>query len=968
MADELFPEDPNKLPDPQDAASNAPPAAGSPPDDGGSTVKGRGAAFMLSINIEDEMRRSYLDYSMSVIIGRALPDVRDGLKPVHRRILYGMQEMGLQFNKKYTKSAKVVGHVMGNYHPHGDSAIYDTMVRMAQEFSLRYPIVDGQGNFGSVDGDPPAAMRYTESRLTRIAGEMLADIDSDTVDFVDNYDGSTQEPAVLPARIPNLIINGSSGIAVGMATNIPPHNLKEVVSAAIALLDKTSGNPDLVHRSDLDIVLDYVKGPDFPTAGILYGSSNIRQAYSTGRGRFMIRAKCKIENITGGRQAIIVQEIPYQVNKSKLMERIAELVREGVIDDIAGTEFRDESDRDGMRIYIPLKRGAQSEIVMNQLHKHTQMQESFSMIFLAVHNGQPKELPLDQAIRAFLDHRVEVVRRRTAFLLSKARDREHILLGYQIALDHLDQVIRIIRQSGSRPEARERLFNYFSGKTIDLRGTELAGVTLDPTKYNVDMTFSTTGTLILSYRQVDAILELQLYRLTQLSIDELLKELSEVRNNIAEFESILASQAKLRAVIVKELEEIRDKYGDARRTQIVDETTELQLEDLIADEQVAVTVSNTGYLKRTPISIYRQQRRGGTGRLGMKTREEDFVAQLIIDSTHAYLLCFTNTGRVYWLKVYEIPDVGAAGKGKAMASLVDLQPGEKIVTILPVRDLNEEGKNILFATQNGTVKKTPLKDFSNVMARGIIAIGIDKDDELITARITDGQQVIFLATHDGMAIRFNEQDLRPMGRPAYGNKGIDLRKGDYVVGAAVTPSNDAREAKRRELAEKKGLADALEAAVAEAIETAPLALSGSPEDVPVKPEAAKSAKLEKLEKQLGLTPCLILSVSENGYGKRTDVDEYRLQSRGGKGVINMKTTPKIGKVTGINLVDDTTEMMVISQFGKIIRIDTKGIRAAGRSTQGVKLLDLEPQDKVAAAVVIPPEEAKVLPEDGTLLQ
>jgi DNA gyrase subunit A len=923
---------------------------------------------MLSINIEDEMRRSYLDYSMSVIIGRALPDVRDGLKPVHRRILYGMQEMGLQFNKKYTKSAKVVGHVMGNYHPHGDSAIYDTMVRMAQDFSLRYPIVDGQGNFGSVDGDPPAAMRYTESRLTRIAGEMLADIDSDTVDFVPNYDESTQEPSVLPARIPNLIINGSSGIAVGMATNIPPHNLKEVVSAAIALLDKTSGNPDLIHRTDLDIVLDYVKGPDFPTAGVLYGSSNIRQAYATGRGRFMMRAKCKIENITGGRQAIIVQEIPYQVNKSKLMERIAELIREGVIDDIAGPEFRDESDRDGMRIYIPLKRGAQSEIVMNQLHKHTQMQESFSMIFLAVHNGQPKELPLDQAIRAFLDHRVEVVRRRTAFLLAKAREREHVLLGYQIALDHLDQVIRIIRQSGSRAEAREKLFQYFSGKTIDLRGTELAGITLDPAKYGVDMTFSVTGTLILSYRQVDAILELQLYRLTQLSIDELLKELSEVRANIAEFESILASQAKLRAVIVKELEEIRDKYGDARRTTIIDETAELQLEDLIADEQVAVTVSNTGYLKRTPISIYRQQRRGGTGRLGMKTREEDFVAQLIIDSTHAYLLCFTNTGRVYWLKVYEIPDISAAGKGKAMASLIDLAPGEKVVTILPVRDLNEEGKNILFATRNGTVKKTPLKDFSNVMARGIIAIGIDKDDELITARITDGQQVIFLATHDGMAIRFNEQDLRPMGRPAYGNKGIDLRKGDYVVGAAVTPSDASREAKRRELAEKKGLADALNAAITEAIETTPLSLSGSPEDVPVKPESAKSAKLEKLEKQLGLTPCLILSVTENGFGKRTDVDEYRLQSRGGKGVINVKTGSKNGKVTGINLVDETSELMVISQFGKIIRIDTKSIRAAGRSTMGVKLLDLEPQDKVAAAVVIPPEEAKTLPEEGTLLQ
>ena len=964
MADELFPEDPNSgVPSPQDASSNAPPPAGSPPDDG-STVKGRGAAFMLSINIEDEMRRSYLDYSMSVIIGRALPDVRDGLKPVHRRILYGMQEMGLQYNKKYTKSAKVVGHVMGNYHPHGDSAIYDTMVRMAQEFSLRYPIVDGQGNFGSVDGDPPAAMRYTESRLTRIAGEMLSDIDSDTVDFVPNYDESTLEPSVLPARIPNLIINGSSGIAVGMATNIPPHNLKEVVNAAIALLSKSPQD----HRSDLELVLEHVLGPDFPTGGFLFGRTNIPNAYRTGRGRFMMRAKCAIENISGGRQAIIVTEIPYQVNKSKLIERIAELVNEGVITDIARDEFRDESDRDGMRIVIGLKRGAEHQIVLNQLHKHTQMQESFSMIFLAVHNGQPKELPLDQAIRAFLDHRVEVVRRRTAFLLNKARDREHILLGYQIALDHLDQVIRIIRQSGSRVEARERLFSYFSGKTIDLRGTELAGVTLDPAKYSVDMTFSTTGTLILSYRQVDAILELQLYRLTQLSIDELLKELSEVRANIAEFESILASQKKLRAVIIKELEEIRDKYGDARRTTIIDETAELQLEDLIADEQVAVTVSNTGYLKRTPISIYRQQRRGGTGRLGMKTREEDFVAQLIIDSTHAYLLCFTNTGRVYWLKVYEIPDISAAGKGKAMASLIDLQPGEKVVTILPVRDLNEEGKNILFATQNGTVKKTPLKDFSNVMARGIIAIGIDKDDELITARITDGQQVIFLATHDGMAIRFNEQDLRPMGRPAYGNKGIDLRKGDYVVGAAVTPSDASREAKRRELAEKKGLADALNAAVAEAIEAAPLALSGSPEDVPSKPEAAKSAKLEKLEKQLGLTPCLILSVTENGFGKRTDVDEYRLQSRGGKGVINVKTSAKNGKVTGINLVDETSELMVISQFGKIIRIDTKSIRAAGRSTMGVKLLDLDTQDKVAAAVVIPPEEAKVLPEEGTLLQ
>ncbi|MCU1222032.1 MAG: gyrase, subunit [Edaphobacter sp.] len=945
-------------------SSNNPNTPPPPPD---STVQGRGAAFLLPVNIEDEMRRSYLDYSMSVIIGRALPDVRDGLKPVHRRILYGMQEMGLQFNKKYTKSAKVVGHVMGNYHPHGDSAIYDTMVRLAQPFSLRYPMVDGQGNFGSVDGDPPAAMRYTESRLTRIAGEMLSDIDSDTVDFTPNYDESTLEPSVLPSRIPNLIVNGSSGIAVGMATNIPPHNLTEVVNACISLITKSSQDP----TSDLDLVLQHVKGPDFPTGGFLFGKSNIPGAYKTGRGRFIMRAKCSIENISGGRQAIIVTEIPYQVNKARLIERIAELVNEGIITDIARDEFRDESDRDGMRIHIGLKRGAESQIVLNQLHKHTQMQDSFSMIFLAVHNGQPKELPLDKAIRAFLDHRIEVVRRRTAFLLGKARDREHILLGYQIALDHLDNVIKIIRQSGSRVEARERLFQYFSGKSVNLRGTELAGVTLDPAKYNVDMTFSTTGTLILSYRQVDAILELQLYRLTQLSIDELLKELSEVRDNIAEFESILASEKKLRKVITKELEEIRDKYGDERRTQILDETAELQLEDLITDEQVAVTVSNTGYLKRTPISIYRQQRRGGTGRLGMKTREEDFVAQLIIDSTHAYLLCFTNTGRVYWLKVYEVPDIGAAGKGKAMASLVALQPGEKVVTILPVRNLEEEGKYILFATRNGTVKKTALKDFSNVMARGIISINIEKDDELITARVTDGQQVIFLATHDGMAIRFNEQDLRPMGRPATGNRGISLKKGDYVIGAAVTPSNEARNRKRLELAATKGLSDQVEAAIDEAtVSTAaqPLELAEPGELSAPAVSVEATAKLEKLDKQLGLTPCLVLSISENGYGKRTDVDAYRLQSRGGKGVINMKATPKIGKVTGINLVDETSELMLISQFGKIIRIDTKSIRAAGRSTSGVKLLDLDADDKVAAAVVIPPEEAKTLPEEGTLLQ
>src|SRR5271165_3942729 len=726
---------------------------------------------LIPINIEEEMRRSYLDYSMSVIIGRALPDARDGLKPVHRRVLYTLSEMGLEYNKKYAKCAKVVGQAMGVYHPHGDSAIYDTMVRLAQPFSLRYPMIDGQGNFGSVDGDPPAAMRYTECRMTRIAGQMLADIDQDTVDFVPNYDESTMEPTVLPTRVPNLIVNGSNGIAVGMATNIPPHNLNEVISATIELVK----NP----QAGLAEVLQHVQGPDFPTGGFVYGKSGIAQAYKTGRGRFMMRARVATENLTKEKQAIIVTEIPYQVNKSKLIERIAELANEKIVDEIS--DVRDESDRDGMRIVIELKRGSQPEIVLNQLYKHTQMQESFSMIFLAVVNGQPRELALHDAIRHFINHRVEVVRRRTSFLLKKAREREHILEGYKIALDNIDQVIRIIRASGSRAEARENLRRFSLSKDIVLKLD--TGIVTGPERE--------PG---LSYRQIDAILELQLYRLTQLSTDEIIKELVDVRERIAEYEAILASEPKLRALIIKELEAARKEFGDERRTQILDETAELQLEDLIADEQVAVTVSHSGYLKRTPISTYRQQRRGGTGRLGMKTREEDFVSQLIIDSTHAYLLCFTNTGRVYWLKVYEIPDVGAAGKGKAMASLLDLQPGEKVVTLLPVRNLEEENQYILFVTRNGTVKKTPLKDFSNVMARGIIAIGIDKDDDLIDARITDGKQTIFLATREGMAIRFEEEydpdrngvGLRPMGRNAAGNKGISLRKSDYVIGAAIT--------------------------------------------------------------------------------------------------------------------------------------------------------------------------------------
>ena len=666
-----------------------------------------GGTNLIPINIEEEMRRSYLDYSMSVIIGRALPDARDGLKPVHRRVLYTMSEMGLEHNKKYTKCAKVVGQAMGVYHPHGDSAIYDTLVRMAQPFSLRYPLVDGQGNFGSVDGDPPAAMRYTECRMERIAGEMMADIDMETVDFVPNYDESTDEPTVLPTRIPNLIVNGSSGIAVGMATNIPPHNLTEVVNAAIDLVK----NP----KAGLAEVLKHVKGPDFPTGAILYGRAGIVDAYRTGRGRFLMRARVAIENVTKDLKALIVTELPYQVNKSTLFKRIAELVENKIISDIdiSSDRTRDESDRDGMRMVIGLKRGAQPEIVLNQLYKHTQLQESFSMIFLAVVNSQPRELGLAEAIRVFIDHRIDVVQRRTVYLLRKAREREHILRR-----PTRSRSTTSTRSSGSfahPPRAPTRAKTSTPGARA-LKSSSSSTASCSATRSAASpcarSTPSSNCSSIASPSSPST-------RSSTSSTKSAPKSPSTKRSS--------AARSKLRAVIVKELEDVRDKYGDKRRTEIIDESAELQLEDLIADEQVAVTVSHQGYLKRTPISIYRQQRRGGTGRMGMKTREEDFVSQLIVDSTHAFLLCFTNTGRVYWLKVYEIPDVGAAGKGKSMQSLLDLQPGEKVVAILPVRDLEEEGKYVFFATQNGTVKKTPLKDFSNVMARGIIAIAIDQE-------------------------------------------------------------------------------------------------------------------------------------------------------------------------------------------------------------------------------------------------
>jgi DNA gyrase subunit A len=863
---------------------------------------GPGAANVQPVNIEDEMRRSYLDYSMSVIIGRALPDIRDGLKPVHRRILYTMQQMGLAPNKATRKCARIVGEVMGKYHPHGNLAVYDALVRLAQSWSMRYPPIFGQGNFGSVDGDPPAADRYTEAKLSEVATALLDELDYDTVDFHPNYDDSEREPDVLPARFPNLLVNGSDGIAVGMATKIPPHNLTEIVDAAITLVN----NP---HATLADL-LKHVQGPDFPTGGFIHGRSGITEAYRTGRGRFMMRAKAAIEHVTKDKDAIIVTEIPYQVNKATLIKHIAELVNNKVIDEIS--DVRDESDRDGMRIVIELKRGCEPQIVLNQLFKHTSMQESFSMIFLAVVKNQPKEMGLVQAIQHFVDHRIDVVRRRTAYLLMKAREREHVLEGYQVALDRVDDVIRIIRGSENRAEARTNLVDYFSGKTVSVsegKGVQNKQATLKGV-------VPTTLTRPFDAVQADAILELQLHRLTRLSIDEILKELAEVRGRIAEYESILASEKKLRGVIIKELEEVKKKYGDERRTIIQDEAAEISLEDLIADEQVAVTVSHSGYLKRTPISTYRQQRRGGTGRKGMSTREEDFVEHLFVASTHDYILVFTNKGRVYCLKVYEVPELSAAGKGKAIANLVALQPGESVRAWLAVPDLEEAGRCVFFATRNATVKKMALSEFSSIRSTGFNAIPIETEDELVAASCTDGNQIIFLATHEGRAIRFDESKIRTMGRAAHGVRGMDLERGDYLVGMAVTPK------------ERKKIKD----------------------------EADQSN--------------LILSVTEQGYGKRTDVDEYRLTSRGGKGIINLKSTARNGKVVSIMLVNEKSEVMVISQFGKIIRIDTKNIREAGRSTQGVRLLHLEEGDRLAAASVIPPEEA-VEPgngESGVLVQ
>jgi DNA gyrase subunit A len=698
------------------------------------------AKNLIPINIEDEMKSSYLDYAMSVIIGRALPDVRDGLKPVHRRILYGMNEMGLHYNRPTRKCARIVGDVLGKFHPHGDASVYDSLVRMAQPFSMRYQLVDGQGNFGSVDGDPPAAMRYTEARLSRIAGSLLEDIDKDTVDFRPNYDDSEVEPEVLPTRVPNLLINGSSGIAVGMATNIPPHNLNEIVNATIALIEDP--------HTPIAKIIEMVPGPDFPTGGFLLGRQGILDYYLRGRGSLKVRSKASIEKIGKDREAIVVTEIPYQVNKARLIAHVADLVADKKIEGIS--DARDESDRDGMRIVFDLKRGENAEVILNNLYTQTQMQVNFGVIMLSIVNGQPREMGLIDVIKRFIDHRADVVRRRTNYLLRKARDREHILVGFQKALDNLDAVISLIRASSRTVEARERLVAEFE----------------------------------FTERQAQAILELQLQRLTGMERQKILDELAEIQRMIAEYIQILGSEKVLKALLVKELKEVQKEFGDERRTQLIEDTGEIRLEDLIQMEDVAVTVSRGGYLKRTSVDTYQRQSRGGKGRIGMGTRSEDVVQHMVIASTHAYLLLFTNKGRVYWLKIYEIPDAGTTGKGKHVSGLINLQPDESVKAFLSVKEF-VPGKFIVMVTRQGVIKKCELTEFDNPLSRGIIAVALDDGDELLGATITNGDNFIFLGSHEGMAIRFNEEEVRPMGRQARGVRAMDLDEGDYLVGLEV---------------------------------------------------------------------------------------------------------------------------------------------------------------------------------------
>jgi len=801
----------------------------------------------IPVNIEDEMKRSYMDYAMSVIIGRALPDVRDGLKPAHRRVLYGMKTMGLSATRGYRKCAKIVGEVMGNFHPHGDASIYDTLVRMAQDFNMRSPLVDGQGNFGSIDGDPPAAMRYTEARLKAIGDEMMTDLDKETVDFIPNYDETTEEPSVLPAPFPNLLVNGSAGIAVGMATNIPPHNMGEVIEAAIWTIESAQSDAPPTLSEKQRKLLELVPGPDFPTGGYIIGRHGIQQAYLTGRGTVIMRAKTEIEvSKKGDRSSIVITEIPYQVNKARLIERIADLVREKTIEGIS--DIRDESDRDGMRIVIDLKRGEVGDVILNNLYKHTALQSSFGIIMLAIIGGRPKVLSLVELIDNFVEFRREVVRRRTEFELRKAEARRHILEGLKIALDHIDAVIALIRAAKNPGEAREGLMTQFS----------------------------------LSQIQAQAILDLQLQRLTGLERQKILDELAELLKLIERLLAILSSDKLVMQIIVGELRRVQGKYGDARRTEILAEEGEFRIEDLIAEEDMAITVSNTGYIKRTAITNYRNQHRGGKGRIGMRTREEDFVSHLFVASTHAYIMIFSDRGRAYWLKVHEIPDVGPDGRGKAIANLVSMEEGERIAALLAVKEF-EDDKFIVMGTRNGVIKKTELSAFSNPRAGGIIAMGVEEGDAVIAANVSDGKGEIFIGTRDGMAIRFPEADVRSMGRSAYGVRGISLREGDAVVAMEV------------------------------------LVPGGT-----------------------------ILSVTEQGYGKRTELDEYRVQSRGGIGIINIQTSDRNGKVIGIAQVSDDDELMLITQQGKILRMASKGIRTIGRATQGVRLIDIEGDDRAVS--------------------
>jgi DNA gyrase subunit A len=808
----------------------------------------------VPVNIEDEMKRSYMDYAMSVIIGRALPDVRDGLKPAHRRVLYGMRTMGLASNRAYRKCAKIVGEVMGNFHPHGDASIYDTLVRLAQEFNMRYPLVDGQGNFGSVDGDPPAAMRYTESRPEALAEAMMADLDKETVDFVPNYDETTEEPTVLPTTFPNLLVNGSAGIAVGMATNIPPHNMREVIDGVIGVIEQRGQS----REARLKAVLRAVPGPDFPTGGFIVGRQGIFQAYMTGRGAITVRARATTEESKkGDRVSIVITEIPYQVNKKRLIENIAELVREKTIEGIS--DLRDESDRDGMRIVMELRRGEVPDVVLNNLYKHTQLQTTFGIIMLAIAGGRPKVLPLLEVIENFIEFRREVVRRRTEFELRKAEARAHILEGLKIALDHLDEVIKLIRGSKSPVEARAGLMTQFT----------------------------------LSPLQAQAILDMQLQRLTGLERQKILDELVELMKTIERLRAILSSDELLMALVLNELKEVRAKFGDERRTEIIDESGEFRIEDLIADEDMAITVTNTGYIKRTPISTYRAQRRGGKGRIGMRTREEDYVSHLFIASTHAYIMIFTDRGRAYWLRVHEIPDVGPGGKGKAIANLVQFVGGEKIAALLAVKEFPEQDDQqfVVMGTRKGTIKKTDLTAFSNPRPSGIIAMGVEEGDSVIAVELSDGKEQIFLGTRDGMAIRFDETDVRPMGRSAYGVRGISLRDGDEVVAMEVVGEGGT-----------------------------------------------------------------LLSVAQNGYGKRTELEEYRLQSRGGVGIINIQTTDRNGKVVGIAYVHDDDELLLISQQGMILRMKAGDIRTIGRATQGVRLIEMEEGDAVVSVAKLAERE------------